>query len=668
MNDDELRAQLERRANIADPGPGFAAAVRDAIDTRPIPVRASRLAPLAGLVGIAAALILLVVALPRYGPDGPGPSVSTSAISSTERSGDFTLTISSARSDYSAGEPIHVVATFAYGGATPVITVTGATELIGFGIEQQDGDIRNGPAWDEACRLYELSAGVPLVTEFSKSGGFSNSGPDAEFWRAYFNDPILRLPAGTWRIFAVAQFGQQGCGSELEMSASIVIRVQPSEPVKSPTPNSSPSASPKPQPCSTLARLVDWVGIVESCTPVDPPSSGEGVVQSENLSAITLTWTHWSCMRSITIDFGQSGRAYQLEIVEGDIIVEGCSGVGVLVAVEIRLSREVPGATIKATLDGRRLGSGTGSAWWELAPDERPTDSSTELRLVVYEYSCASGVSPEGRIEGPTIEYGATEVAITFEVRPRPGDQDCPSAPGAPVTVTLTEPLGNRTLIDGDAGPVVIERSAGFLALSSGHVDALAHGRFQALVGPSPCRTSIYDRYVPTQAELEAMAGQTDGEGLIAGGWYKGDWLGAARAFGAIEAYEGRPKPWYIVRLVDGVLALVSLDPFPISGGRTLWYPGFYSATVCDLLVPRPSADYAPDELIVEFCSPPTQQEVDAFKATYDLVLKHHSAGAAINMYVFKILDGTDPKDKAAAVADETNVCRTSPNWRGVTF
>lgn len=326
------------------------------------------------------------------------------------------------------------------------------------------------------------------------------------------------------------------------------------------------------------------------------------------------------------------------------------------------------------------------------------------------------------------------------------------------------------------------------------------------------------------------MAAQSDGEGLLAGGWYLGEWLGAARAFGAIEAYEGRPKPWYIVLPVDDSLKLVSLDPFPISGQRTLWYAGFYQARLaapdpsCDrptstdsavvndheldfalsssktvyeafepieinalltyrgpsrsvdlfgqgrivwfgfeqldgdlksralpsilvwrcldvgrfragepreysynmptewssslpwadfyetytrdgrltlppgtyrfyagtsfsvgstcsspevglsaeiivrvvpLTSPGPSAAYAPDELIVQFCRAPTQQKVGAFEAANGLVLKHHSVLPGVDMWLFRILDGVDPNDKAAAVVEDPGVCRAIPNWTG---
>ena len=75
MNDDRLRTELQRRAESAEV-PSLLPAVRHAIDTRPQPVGVSRWRPLAGLAGVAALILLLVVALPRL---APAPAATTAA-------------------------------------------------------------------------------------------------------------------------------------------------------------------------------------------------------------------------------------------------------------------------------------------------------------------------------------------------------------------------------------------------------------------------------------------------------------------------------------------------------------------------------------------------------------------------------------------------------------
>ena len=69
----------------------------------------------------------------------------------------------------------------------------------------------------------------------------------------------------------------------------------------------------------------------------------------------------------------------------------------------------------------------------------------------IRELGCAGGKSPEGRIIGPRIEYGADTVTVTFGVTKDPGD--CPSNPKYSITIFLAEPLGNRKVLDGGSTP-----------------------------------------------------------------------------------------------------------------------------------------------------------------------------------------------------------------------
>lgn len=230
ISDADLLAHLRRRLAKEAPGAAwsraeFVAGVHSKIETENTSPP-GRLAPaMAGLTVAVMAIFLIVVALP---PAAQAPPASNS-ISATARQGDFILTITASRPEYRGGDPIDVEAVFEYQGPKPAVGLSGATQLIGFGIEQQGGSIRNGPVWRTACKPYLVQRGVPIETQFTKSGDFSESEPDAAFWRAYFGDPVLRLPAGTWRVFVVAQYGTEGCGSSTELTASIVLQVQPAE-------------------------------------------------------------------------------------------------------------------------------------------------------------------------------------------------------------------------------------------------------------------------------------------------------------------------------------------------------------------------------------------------------------------------------------------------------
>lgn len=85
MNDEQLRSELERRAGSAPTQPDWAKrvllpAVRHEIDARPQPVVTSRLPSLARVAALVAALVGLVIAVPRVAPQPPGPSHSQSPL------------------------------------------------------------------------------------------------------------------------------------------------------------------------------------------------------------------------------------------------------------------------------------------------------------------------------------------------------------------------------------------------------------------------------------------------------------------------------------------------------------------------------------------------------------------------------------------------------------
>jgi hypothetical protein len=95
-------------------------------------------------------------------------------------------------------------------------------------------------------------------------------------------------------------------------------------------------------------------------------------------------------------------------------------------------------------------------AWW-VDPGSLPLPAgSRSIRALVNKRDCASGMSPEYRINAPTIEYRADAVVVTFTARDFPGGggEECRGGElGFPVTIELAEPLGVRTLLDGSTSP-----------------------------------------------------------------------------------------------------------------------------------------------------------------------------------------------------------------------
>jgi hypothetical protein len=107
-----------------------------------------------------------------------------------------------------------------------------------------------------------------------------------------------------------------------------------------------------------------------------------------------------------------------------------------------------------ATAPPGQVESRVGPADWWIDPKVAvPTPTSTSIHALIRERACASGKSPEGRVDAPAIDLEDSTVTITFEIRRLPGDQDCQANPPFPVTLRLGEPLGARALLDGSSTP-----------------------------------------------------------------------------------------------------------------------------------------------------------------------------------------------------------------------
>lgn len=230
--------------------------------------------------------------------------------------GYFYLTIGAAARDSLAGDVISVDAELRYSDAPDTIQVVGSgSGLIGFGLEQLDGDNETSPIWTADCRPYDLSVGDPLRMPFQKSGGVSDTG---FFNRAYFEDPDLRLPPGIWRIYATVGFAIGECGGErIELTASLIVRTT-AGPTEEPTPtqHAVPTATPVPsqvvtpptpdpsvtsrtldcagapmEPEGGSVRIEDHTGWVRSCIVSGSEDPGEPEISSKtDPPSLTVSW------------------------------------------------------------------------------------------------------------------------------------------------------------------------------------------------------------------------------------------------------------------------------------------------------------------------------------------------------------------------------------------
>jgi hypothetical protein len=186
---------------------------------------------LVGALVLGAAVVAVTAAVLRGSRGGTADATASAAglqpaVAET-RDDLFVLTIQSERSRYAVNEPIAFETTLVYVGAPEQVTVTSSGGgLVGFSIEQLDGPVDALGGRDSDCREFQYRRGDLERIRFQKSGGFSNTDPMAAFWRAFYADPQLRLPAGEYRITAQALYAGPGCGEGATLEASIQIQVE----------------------------------------------------------------------------------------------------------------------------------------------------------------------------------------------------------------------------------------------------------------------------------------------------------------------------------------------------------------------------------------------------------------------------------------------------------
>jgi hypothetical protein len=95
-------------------------------------------------------------------------------------------------------------------------------------------------------------------------------------------------------------------------------------------------------------------------------------------------------------------------------------------------------------------------AVWVLVNPATVTATTTRFTIGVTRLDCSSGVT--GQPLTPWVTYEDQRVVIVAEVTPHIDRGRCQGNPPVPVLVELSEPIGDRDLVDGaciDHGPAV---------------------------------------------------------------------------------------------------------------------------------------------------------------------------------------------------------------------
>ena len=139
----------------------------------------------------------------------PSPSSAPSVTLSSKAqstSDPFRLTFELPKDTWTAGEKISGLATLSVTGPKGVDVGRSGGGFFGFEFADTAGIHDIQPVWTADCDGDRIEPGKPVTSPIKKTGGFSADDPDASFERAFLNDPIIELPAGDWRISAMASF------------------------------------------------------------------------------------------------------------------------------------------------------------------------------------------------------------------------------------------------------------------------------------------------------------------------------------------------------------------------------------------------------------------------------------------------------------------------------
>lgn len=123
-------------------------------------------------------------------PIGDGPVVDVA------QDDAFRLELTTRRRTYNPTDAIEPVAIVTYLGPAAETTIHGGS-VVPFEIEEVGGPRTFYPALPAGCGTSTMMRDTPLTFPFAKYGLV-----DGPFGRAWYADPVLRLPVGTWRIRA----------------------------------------------------------------------------------------------------------------------------------------------------------------------------------------------------------------------------------------------------------------------------------------------------------------------------------------------------------------------------------------------------------------------------------------------------------------------------------
>jgi len=141
---------------------------------------------------------------------------------------DFVITLNSDKQVYRTTDTIRIWGTLEYIGDKDTIEISSGCPFMIFSIaggnERDFGDVMNGASVDVMFGSI-LERGRVYHFEYQKSGGWSASDPDAEYWEEFFSEEDLKLPEGEYTITLFGRFGLSEMTPESERGLKTELNI-----------------------------------------------------------------------------------------------------------------------------------------------------------------------------------------------------------------------------------------------------------------------------------------------------------------------------------------------------------------------------------------------------------------------------------------------------------
>lgn len=171
------------------------------------------------------ALLLPILLCLAAGCHADSEAGSSGVVQASQASdGNFLLTLYTDQNTYSQNEPIKIWATLAYIGKEDQATVWHDIPCVNFRIS--DGKKFDADGVFECVLTSSVFKKNKIYTfNYIKSGGYDADGPDAAFWKKFYDLKELVLPKGVYTVTAIGSFSLTQCGSN-DLRPQLMIRVK----------------------------------------------------------------------------------------------------------------------------------------------------------------------------------------------------------------------------------------------------------------------------------------------------------------------------------------------------------------------------------------------------------------------------------------------------------